>query len=198
VKALSIAGSEKMPGIAVESKRRKLETLQRQHPGAVIIDVTSNGVLPWVKFSPFYPHGNIPVPFSTGVFAASVEGIWQGLKVFVRAGVDSGKFNITTMQGIKRSVRANGPIQGHRAGVSGQRIMSYREARYVIYLPSYKWVLDHALQAEIAALKQLISAQPVILLDYETNVDVDNLNSPLSHASLIRKYVTNSWPEWSG
>jgi len=181
--------------LIVESKRRKLESLRRDHPIAAIIDVTSKGALPWLKFSPFYPHGNIPVPFSPGVVATSVEGIWQGLKVFEQADIDVSKFRVTSMQGIKRSVRANGPIRGHRTGFAGQRILSYREARYLIYLPSYKWVLDHALQPEIAALKKLVDAQPVVLLDYETNADVEDLSAPLSHGALIVKYVTGSWPQ---
>jgi hypothetical protein len=43
---------------------------------------------PWVRFSPFYPHGDILVPLWLGLTAASVEGIWQGLKVFERADVE--------------------------------------------------------------------------------------------------------------
>ena len=66
--------------ILVESKRKKIAILYRQHPGALIVDVTSKGPMPWMKFSPFYPHGGIPVPFSPGYVSESVEGIWQGLK----------------------------------------------------------------------------------------------------------------------
>ncbi len=68
--------------ISVQSKRRKLENIRKDFPNAQIIDVTSKGDMPMVKFSPFYPVGDIPVPFSEGVFAESVEGVWQGLKVF--------------------------------------------------------------------------------------------------------------------
>jgi len=44
---------------------------------------------PWIKFSPFYPHGGIPVPFAPGYFSETVEGIWQGLKVFEKADGDN-------------------------------------------------------------------------------------------------------------
>ncbi len=47
---------DKAHDIIVESKRRKLETLQRRYPQSAVLDVTSKGELPWVKFSPFYPH----------------------------------------------------------------------------------------------------------------------------------------------
>lgn len=37
---------------------------------------------PWVRMSPFFPHGGIPVPLSGDVVAQPVEGTWQALKVF--------------------------------------------------------------------------------------------------------------------
>nr|MBA3532079.1 hypothetical protein [Ardenticatenales bacterium] len=98
--------------LTVESRRKKIETLQAQYPDALFLDVTSQGEMPWVKFSPFYPHGNIPIPLSPGHIAASVEGIWQGLKVFESANVDASKFSITTMKNLKRTVRSNGPVLG--------------------------------------------------------------------------------------
>lgn len=48
--------------IFVESKRKKIETIKRLYPKSQIIDVTSKADNPWVKFSPFYPIGEIPVP----------------------------------------------------------------------------------------------------------------------------------------
>jgi hypothetical protein len=56
-----------------------------------------------VRFSPFYPHGGIPIPNSPGVFAQSVEGIWQGLKVFENEDVDPSRWQITDPRGIKRA-----------------------------------------------------------------------------------------------
>src|SRR5690606_21211351 len=111
--------------ILVESKRKKLETLTSLYPNACILDVTSRGLQPWVKFSPFYPHGSIPVPLSPSYVAASVEGIWQGLKVFDNADIDLSCFTNTTMAGFKRTVRSYGPVRGHRAGVNGNSLLSY-------------------------------------------------------------------------
>ena len=61
--------------------RKKLATLERLWPEATIVDVTSKASEPWVRFSPFYAHGGIPIPNTPGAFAHSVEGLWQGLKV---------------------------------------------------------------------------------------------------------------------
>jgi hypothetical protein len=181
--------------LIVESKRKKIENLRGRYPDAFIVDVTSRGEQPWVKFSPFYPHGNIPVPLSPNYFAASVEGIWQGLKVFEKTDIETSKFSITNLKGLKRSARTFGRVMGHRSGVNGTKLLSYQEARHIIYLPSYKWVLDHCLQEELARLQEKCSERLVVLLDYETNDDIENLRRPLSHASLIIKYLRQQYPD---
>ena len=38
----------------------------------------------------------------------------------------------------------------------------------------------------------------VVLLDYETNGDVEDLSSPLSHAALVRYYLEGKWPAAAG
>src|SRR6266581_2954343 len=108
----------------VANHRASTETLRNRYGDASLLDLTSRGQEPWVRFSPFYPHGGIPVPFSPGQFSATVEGIWQGLKVFERADVDLSKLTITSMKGIKRSSRVYGKVLGHRAGLAGDRLLS--------------------------------------------------------------------------
>ncbi|MBO0793881.1 MAG: hypothetical protein J2P36_23425 [Ktedonobacteraceae bacterium] len=179
--------------LIVQNHRTGLEKLQRQFEGATILDVTSKGEEPWVRFSPFYPHGNIPVPFSPGWFSASVEGIWQGLKVFEHAGIDTTKFQIVTMRGLKRSARTLGQVLGHQRG-AGEKLLTYAEARQVIYLPTYRWVLDHYMQQELEQLRDLALNGTVVLRDYETNCDLNDLRRPLSHAGLIKLYLEDRWP----
>jgi hypothetical protein len=164
-------------------------SIQKRFGDAPVLDVTSHGPEPWVRFSPFFPHGNIPVPFSPGYTSASVEGIWQGLKVFAQADVDTSKFTKARMSGLKRSARKLGQVLGHRQGVHGEQLLPYLAARYAIYLPSYLWVLKHCLQREVAELRALAAERTVILLDYETNSDVNDTTSPLSHASLVKCYI---------
>lgn len=170
-------------------------TLQQRYGPVHIIDVTSRGAEPWMRFSPFYPHGGIPVPFSSGYTSASVEGIWQGLKVFERMDVDTTKFKIISMKGIKRSSKKYGVVLGHRAGVGGEHLLTYAEARRAIYLPSYHWILTHKLHDVLEQLAQLAATQTVVFLDYETNCDLDDLRSPLSHAGLVKRYLEGDWPE---
>ncbi|MDL4817979.1 hypothetical protein QP089_27285 [Actinomadura sp. OS1-43] len=178
-------------GIHVASRRRARESVVAQWPGAVVLDVTSRGPEPWVRFSPFYPHGGIPVPFSDGVTAASVEGIWQALKVFDGADVDASKLAVTSMRGIKRTVRRYGPVRGHRAGLEGDELLPYGRARREIYLPAYRWVLENKVAHLVEELRRL---GEVVLLDYTVNGDVDDLSTPLSHAALVGRFAENRWP----
>lgn len=163
----------------IVSRRNTARIGQLKEEGYNVIDVTSNSSDSFVKFSPFYPHGNIPVPGMRNVVAESVEGIWQGLKVFETKGIDTNKFNIKTMKNIKRVGR---PV-GHQYR---NRIIGYVEARNLIYVPSYEYVLDAYLQDELDELRCMDN---LVLLDYETNDDINDTSQPLSHASLILKAI---------
>jgi len=180
--------------VAIESHRKKLATVERAWPGALICDVTSRGEEPWVRFSPFFPHGGIPIPNSPGISAQCVEGLWQGLKVFEREDIDPSRWEITSLKGIKRAGGMRGKVLGHRFGVGSTVLLDYREARYRIYLPAYFWVLENRLTAEVERLREKMATRPVVLLDYETNSDVEDLSRPLSHAVLIKHFLEGSWP----
>ena len=194
-KSGNFASDSKMkPMIIIESKKKTLESLKAQYPDAMIIDVTSHAQDEFVKFSPFYPNGGIPIPFTDDI-AVSVEGIWQGLKVFEDADVDPTFFSKRDMKNLKRTVRKFGPCLGHRKGVHGEELLGYIEARKLIYLPCYKWVLENKLQKLVAAVRIISKNKPVVLLDYNTNPDVNNPNKPLSHASLIKAYIEGNYPK---
>lgn len=177
--------------IRVAGRRRAMASLTAAFPDAEIIDVTSRGPEPWVRLSPFYPHGGIPVPYCEGVTSESVEGIWQALKVFQGSDVDPGKLRITTMKGLKRTVRRYGPVQGHRTGLRGSRLLPYEAARRRIYLPAYRWVLEHRVADLVERLRD---KRDVVLLDYTTNGDVTDPTRPLSHAALILLHLEGRWP----
>ena len=181
--------------IIIESKRKKLQTILKKYPGAIPADVTSAATDGLVKLSPFYPHGGIPLPFSEGFTATCVEAIWQGLKVFESCDVDIQMFKNDTMKNIKRTVRRFGKPLGHRKGVYGTELLGYIEARKQIYIPTYKWVLENKVANIIERLRTANNeGKTIILLDYDTNADVENAKKPLSHASLIKAYVEGTYP----
>ncbi len=181
--------------IIIETKRKKPATILKKYPDAILADVTSGAKDGLVKLSPFYPHGGIPVPFSEGYTATCVEAIWQGLKVFERVDVDVQMFQNDTMKNIKRTVRRFGKPLGHRKGVNGTELLGYIEARKQIYIPTYRWVLENKVAHIIEQLRTASNeGKTIVLLDYDTNADVENPKKPLSHASLIKAYAEGVYP----
>lgn len=166
----------------------------KKYPNAIIADVTSHAKDDLVCLSPFYPHGDIPVPFSPEWTASCVEAIWQGLKVFEHADIDVGMFKNDTMKNIKRTVRRFGKPLGHRKGVNGTELLDYIEARKQIYIPAYKWVLEHKVQSIVEWLREASRSKTIVLLDYNTNCDVEDGSKPLSHAYLVKAYVEGLYP----
>lgn len=173
--------------IVIKNKRCKRENILNEYPGSIILDVTSTG--DWAKMSPFYPHGGIPVPFSDGATSMCVEGIWQGLKVFEHEGIDRSSFRNNTMKDLKRTVRTHGRCLGHQKGVNSSELLGYIDARKQIYVPSYFWMLENKCQKQVEIIRKLLETRTVVLLDYDTNGDIEDPSKPLSHASLIKNYI---------
>ena len=98
------------------------------------------------------------------------------------------------MKNIKRTVRRFGKPLGHRKGVHGTELLGYIEARKLIYIPTYKWVLENKVSFIIDRLREASKTKTIVLLDYDTNADVENAKKPLSHASLIKAYVEGVYP----
>ena len=180
--------------IKIESKRKKIENILKKYPNAIIADVTSQAKDGLVRLSPFYPHGGIPVPFSEGYTSTCVEGIWQGLKVFENEDIDISMFLNDTMKGIKRTVRKHGRVLGHRKGVHGTEILGYVEAKHQIYIPAYRWMLEHRAMYIIERLRKASETKTIVLLDYNTCCNVDDETKPLSHAYLVKAYAEGLYP----
>ena len=175
--------------ILIENKRTKIEKLKEKYPGAQIIDVTSKSNNEFVRLSPFFPIGGIPVPFSSEEEAETVEGIWQALKVFEKEGVDVEKLYNRRMTGLKRTETKLGKCLGHQKGLHSEELLDYIDARKEIYVPAYNWMLEHRCWNLVLRIKEMCVEGVVVLLDYDTNTDIENASKPLSHASLIIKAV---------
>lgn len=179
--------------IFVEHKRKAEKNIFKKYGECVIADVTSNAKNDLVKLSPFYPHGKIPIPFSNGFFSESVEGVWQGLKVFQSHGIEHRSFKNATGKNIKRTVRKFGLPLGHQKGINSDELLDYISARKLIYLPTYKFVLENYCYKIVNRLKVASKNHTIVLLDYSTNGDVFNTKTPLSHAYLIKLFCENKY-----
>ena len=108
--------------IFIENIKKSKNRLNKKYPNSKFIDITSEADDIFVKFSPFFPHHEIPIPNSPNIYSETVEGVWQGLKVFSQNDIDISKFYITNMKGIKRLTKNFGQPIGHRNGINGEVI----------------------------------------------------------------------------
>jgi chaperone required for assembly of F1-ATPase len=98
-------------------------------------------------------------------------------------------FRNATMKNIKRTVRRFGRPLGHRKGVLGSELLSYIDARMLIYVPAYKWMLENKAQEQVQKIREWSAEKTVILLDYNTNEDISDPSTPLSHAAMVKAYI---------
>ena len=184
--------------IVVANKKRKLEKIMEENPGAYILDVTSSSEQYEGKIlSPFYPHGRIPIPGESKILTATcVEAIWQGLKVFENDGIDLAMFRNDTMKNIKRTVRKFGKPLGHQYGVFSKELLGYDDAKRLIYIPTYKYVLENvpSVKRSLDKIRTILKTQDLVLLDYNLNPDNADKSKPLSHAELIKMYLEDRYP----
>lgn len=183
-----------MMKIYVANKKSKIENIRKKYPNASIFDITSTSEYEILRLlSPFYPHGNIPVPGMPNVKAACVEAVWQGLKVFEGCGVDFATLHNDTMKDIKRTVRKYGKPLGHQFG---DKILNYADARWLIYLPTYLYMLENvpSVQHTLQKIKERLQEKDIVFLDYNTNCNVVDYSKPLSHAGLVKLYLEGKYP----
>lgn len=173
--------------IVIVGKRQKKKQERLCKENWLVIDVTSSSDdHVFKKLAPSFPHGGILVPGAPNIVSESIEGVWQGLKVFENEGVDSSKYKIKTMKNIKRiKSEKRGKVIGH--AFNGM-LLDYVTSRKEIYIPTYNWVLEHKLHQEVCLLADLLLEQNrIAFVDNDTNENVDCTKTSLSHASLLKK-----------
>lgn len=152
------------------------KALSKLPEGAVLYDVSSRAKPPFVKLSPFYPHGMIPVPGMPGQVSDSVEGVWQGLKVL------GGDIDASYFEG--KGKKRRGKPAGHRFG---EELLGYIEARHRIYIPSYTYMWKACIGQDLRELFFSRARAGVVqhFHDFDDNADPDDPRTPLAHASLL-------------
>lgn len=141
-----------------------LESIQFfQKCGFKVIDLTRDSTDEvYRKFHPSFPHGDVPIPEFPEYTAQSVEGIWEGLKMFETTGVDESKFHCTVPNHLARTEAFYGKYLGHRFGVN--TILTKDEAFDKIFVPLYRWQVLVKLEKEFRILQNLYPTQPMVWL----------------------------------
>ena len=147
--------------LEVVEKKDQERILQYQQQGFIVIDLTRESTDDvYRKFHPSYPHGDVPFPEFPDYTAQSVEGIWEGLKMFESSGIDASKFECTDPNNLSRTEQDYGIYRGHRFGVN--TILTEEEAFQRIYKPLYAWQVLVKLEKEFKTLKNLYQTQPMV------------------------------------
>ncbi|MCE9565028.1 MAG: hypothetical protein K8U57_23605 [Planctomycetes bacterium] len=162
---------------AVFTPRYHVENLPT---GSTIIDVSSYAPEPYCTLSPMWVHGDIPVPGMTGTTSDTVEGVWQGLKV-IRGEIAPRYFH---GHGAKRG----GKPSGHRFG---KKLLGIVEARRLIYIPTYEWMLTHCIASELleGMIETALSGVTQYIHDVGDSGDINDANQPLAHAAVLVQYI---------
>lgn len=186
--------------VSRRSKKRVTELVRRSQeartcsadaPAAVaVFDVTDKGEDPdFSRLSPLHVwSGGVSVP-GTGLVSTTVEGAWQGLKVFERQGADLGMLERSRSERVRarHGNDVRGEIRGH---LVGDEVLGLAEARRRLYVPMYRGAVERHCEGQLRLLAGLVSeGWHVVLLDDCTNADVENVSAPLSHASILAQMV---------
>lgn len=145
------------------------------------INVSSRGDSIYKILSPFSHSKNykIPVPGQEHIRADSVEGIWQGLKLFY------GITDISQFSG--RAQKRKGMPD---AFLFGKDQIGYIDARHKIYQPAYIYhLVNNALPKIADDLESRLQKGDVKIHDVEKNPHIDNEQKSYSHASLAAETI---------
>lgn len=122
---------------------------------------------------------DIPVPGMDGMTSRTVEGIWQGLKVWDNEGIDTSKFAATSDVSRNGKKRVGPPKWRY-----GERLLELRDALKTIFVPAYNHHLDACRDQLLDILRM---GDKIALFDFEDNTDIDCTWRPFTHAALIRE-----------
>ena len=185
--------------ITIVNNRNKKQNTALEAKGYVLVDITARSKDDvWKRFSPNFPHGDIPVP-GLNTVSLTVDGLWEGLKTFKDGtGVDTAAFRSKTA-GKRKYGELHGKtahrVRTHvlntrarcntkcRAGVKIGDAIETDElvARRSVFVPAYEWVLENKLRREVDVLLGYLSGGRQIAL-----IDMPPDGTRFSHATILR------------
>jgi hypothetical protein len=145
--------------------------------------------------NPFYfePFAAIPVPRQKAV-ACSVESIWQGLKI-VGGETDFSMFARLPEKRPPESARNSpGYIYNKSEFLYGKEVVDLVTARWVIYLPTYLYLLEKL--APLSLIEDIFTGLyrgvDVFFYDWDDNHDINNPASSFSHSAILAAWFNGT------
>ena len=144
-----------------------------QYNNAIVIDVTNRSSL----FSPYYPHGGIPVPNTPNLYLSSVYGVWKELCVINHDSCESKRSNLLFQK-----------------GAFINEYWTHIEARREIFIPLYCWMLENKVYNAVEYLRKHALTKDIVIIDKTVNSNINNIDESLSSAFLLKSYIEGKDP----
>jgi hypothetical protein len=121
------------------------------------VDTSENADQPWCRLNQDYQHGQIPIPGLVGMYAESVRGVMEGLRIIGPVG-KPGKINPGYFVGPGRfRPTAEGQwFTGY--SFNGDRI-DPEEAHRRIFVPACLWVIENKCHDVVAKLRMMAARE---------------------------------------
>jgi hypothetical protein len=141
----------------------------------------------WACLNPFHFRSGwrIPVP-GTGLLACSVESVWQGLK-FVDGLTDLDMLSRTPTKRPPEAERVAGFDYSASVFRFGPHTIDLVTARYLIYLPTYLYLLDRLVPDIVLReiTDALANGTDVHFYDWDANFDIEDASASFSHSAVL-------------
>ncbi|MDT0262448.1 DUF6939 family protein [Jatrophihabitans lederbergiae] len=187
-----------MTALAV-SRLRGLELLG--DPDALCVDTFKDCAAPmrvWRPLGPFtvWDEAVLPVPGRPELRARSVESVWQGLKI-VDGELDLAQLAGTPAKRPPDDQRGGGYRYDRSRFRLGDVELPIVDARLLIYLPLYLYLLEHVVPPDVheRISSWLAIGRTVAFYDWDANMDIDDSSQSFSHSSLLARWYDNELDE---
>ncbi|MET7737585.1 hypothetical protein ABZT02_40670 [Streptomyces sp. NPDC005402] len=136
----------------------------------------------------FVPEWRIPVP-GLDDYAQSLESVWQALKL-VDGHTDLPMLHTPPVK--RPPDQERGPGYDYAASVFrfGDHMLDLVTARYLIYLPTYLYLLDRLVPESVVEeiLGTLAGGGGVVFYDWDANHDIEDTNGSFSHSAILSSW----------
>ena len=184
--------------IIAADRRRSRISLIEEFGEVMFFDVTIEGDNPVLsRLDPRYPHGDLVVPFTDEKLkAASLEAIVSAFRVCEHEGADLTWLQKSGKEAYRRKPKELGALLGYQRGsFTDKPLLSEIEFRKLVYVPLYKWQLEHHCQEALSILRDAHEKSDIVLLAGGCDRDICDVLSSISYPTLIAQYLLGTYPD---
>ena len=158
----------------------EVKEIRKDFPNAVVFDISKRGGMGYL--SPESVWGNIEVPGMAGMKGLSVLGIWEGLKVFGRKGVDMSYICAEKRLGTVRNCKSYGKWIGVRFG---DEILDVDDGIEKVFKDTYRKELKKRYGKVIDGMRKVAEERDIILIEEKEG----NRKEPCSVGEILKDII---------